>query len=236
MSRTRRAFEAKFRLLLQQCGARRLEQGMDWLVIRAEALAHRQQTPLARALTHVYRETLRRVSRTPGGRVARLWRAAIQPPPASLVTFQCDAGLGGLARWLRATGYEADWMADISDEELLRRGRRDGVVVVTTDSLLLDGRALRDREVLVVWVPPTLKPLEQLALVLDELGLEVKSPRCMKCGGALCPVKKEAVQERIPPRTAKWLDDYFVCERCGQLFWHGTHWRRIQAELEGISS
>jgi uncharacterized protein with PIN domain len=54
----------------------------------------------------------------------------------------------------------------------------------------------------------------------------------MACGGPLRPVAKDSVAERIPPRTARWKDDYFVCERCGRLFWPGTHWERIAARID----
>jgi uncharacterized protein with PIN domain len=53
----------------------------------------------------------------------------------------------------------------------------------------------------------------------------------MACGGALQAVEKASVAARIPPRTARWKDDYFVCGRCGQLFWEGTHWERIRERL-----
>ena len=54
----------------------------------------------------------------------------------------------------------------------------------------------------------------------------------MKCGGTLEAVDKEAMRERIPPRTYRWLDEYFLCQTCGKLFWRGTHWQRIRQRLE----
>jgi uncharacterized protein with PIN domain len=54
----------------------------------------------------------------------------------------------------------------------------------------------------------------------------------MTCGGLLVATPKEEVFERIPPRTAKWLDEYFVCASCDGLFWQGTHWERIAKALE----
>ncbi len=56
----------------------------------------------------------------------------------------------------------------------------------------------------------------------------------MSCGGELHPGDKEALRERIPPRTYRWRDDYFVCARCDKLFWHGTHWRRIVGALAAL--
>jgi uncharacterized protein with PIN domain len=70
-----------------------------------------------------------------------------------------------------------------------------------------------------------------MGLVLRDLVLAPRAPRCMACGGALEAVAKEDVAERIPPRTARWKDEYFVCARCGRLFWPGTHWERIAARI-----
>jgi hypothetical protein len=73
--------------------------------------------------------------------------------------------------------------------------------------------------------------MDQLAHVLRALALPLLDPRCMPCGGVLEAVSKAAVADRIPPRTARWKDDYFVCRGCGRLFWQGTHWERIAARL-----
>ena len=32
-----------------------------------------------------------------------------------------------------------------------------------------------------------------------------------------------------------WLAEYFRCQGCGQLFWHGTHWKDIQEKLSSTS-
>jgi hypothetical protein len=158
---------------------------------------------------------------------------ATVPAPAPAL-FLCDAGLGGLARWLRAAGYEAVWIPDIEDSELLRKARDRQAMILTTDSLLMERRLLRDGVIPALWLPPTLTMLEQLALVFRELGLSVRNPRCMSCGGELRRVEKEAMRERIPPRTWRWVDEYFLCARCDKLFWHGTHWQRIQDRLRQL--
>ncbi|MDB6063977.1 MAG: hypothetical protein JWR26_185 [Pedosphaera sp.] len=143
----------------------------------------------------------------------------------------CDAGLGGLARWLRAAGQEAIWIQDIDDEHLLLEAARLHATILTTDSLLMERRVLREGLIPAVWVSPTLRMLEQLGMVFLELNLDVRPARCMACGGELRQVKKERLRERIPPRTYRWLDDFYECARCSKLFWHGTHWRRIVDRL-----
>jgi uncharacterized protein with PIN domain len=107
-----------------------------------------------------------------------------------------------------------------------------GMVLLTTEAEVLERRLVVTGTLPVVWVPSVLTMREQLRLVVRDLDLEPREARCMTCGGTLVPTAKDAVRERIPPRTAKWLDEYFVCAGCGGLFWRGTHWERIARELE----
>jgi len=221
MSRILKAYETQFRWLLEQAGARRLEQGVQWLVAKARKRSTGDTMPLAQALSRTYEEL-----------AAKPFFSKVRPTPVGLHFF-CDAGLGGLARWLRAAGYEAEWEPDIDDEDLLRLAKEISSTILTTDSMLMERRLLRDRVISSFWLPPALKIPEQLALVFREFGLKMLEPRCMSCGGNLLRANKEELRERIPPRTYRWLDEYFTCARCGKLFWHGTHWRRI---ADGLAS
>lgn len=224
MSRIRKAYQVRFRTLLQAVRARRLEQGVHWLVEAAQGLGTREQLLAAEAFERVYRQ----LAAKPGFR-----RRAPRPSPEG---FWCDAGLGGLARWLRAAGYQAFWRAHIQDEELLREARQAGATVLTTDSLLLERRLLRDQVIPALWLAPALGTSAQLAQVFHEFGLKLRSPRCMNCGGLLQRADKESLRERIPPRTYRWLDEYFLCTQCGQLLWHGTHWLKIQDQLRRLQA
>lgn len=145
--------------------------------------------------------------------------------------FVCDGSLGGLARWLRAAGYEAEWRAGLAGEALLAEGRRRGAVVLTSDHEVFLRRQVKDGRLAALHVPSRDGLPAQLALVVRTFGLEAREPRCTACGGALLPAAKADVQARIPPRTAAWKDEYFTCTGCGQLFWKGTHWDRIRRRL-----
>ena len=223
MSRIRRGYEDRFRALLRQVRARRLEEGVQWLAAKAGNLSASDGISLADALAQVYE------------RLASNKRFQKSPPAPASVRFLCDAGLGGLARWLRAAGYEAAWQPDIDDDQLLHEARSHPATLLTTDAMLMERRLLRDRVIPAFWLPPTLSIPEQLALVFREFGLTVRGPRCMSCGGELHRVPKEALHDRIPPKTYHWLDEFFVCRRCDRLFWHGTHWQRIVAQLSGLA-
>jgi uncharacterized protein with PIN domain len=145
--------------------------------------------------------------------------------------FLCDPSLAGLARWLRAAGYEASLAPGVPGHRLPDEALRRGLVLLTTEAESLDRRIAADGSLVVVWLPSALTMAEQLKMAALDLGLTLREPRCMACGGALVPTPKEDVRPRIPPRTALWKDEYFVCAVCHRLFWRGTHWERIERTL-----
>lgn len=225
MSRIQTAYEHRYRELLQRFGTRRVEQGVNWLLRHAARLREKDMISLPDSLTQVARELAAK-------------RLKTRPPLArdgQKIAFFCDSGLGGLARWLRGSGYETFWEPSIDDYELLQRAQKLSATVLTTDSLLMERAVVRDHFIPALWLPPTLSITEALAFVFHEFGLITREPLCMSCGGELRPESKEALRERIPPKTFKWLDEFFVCSHCGKLFWKGTHWHKIKSELETMA-
>jgi hypothetical protein len=219
-SRIEAGWRDRFRRTLAKVGPRRLAFGVDLLMRRADELASREGIPLGDARLRVHEFTRWRVAR-------RLEKtgACVVDPAAGRDAFACDPSLGGLARWLRAAGYEADVMPT---EQALVAARAQAVAL-TTDTDVLARKEALSRAVL--WIPPGLAPPRQMGLVLRDLGLVARAPRCMACGGPLEAVRKDAVAERIPPRTALWKDEYSLCSRCGRLLWQGTHWERVAAHI-----
>jgi uncharacterized protein with PIN domain len=204
---------------------------VELLVGRAKEAAARRGIPLVRASAELYEFTRIRVER----RLALTGACSLASPTwdrfrMSAPRFACDASLGGLARWLRASGYEAE-IATVAASALCARAQTSGQVLLTSDSHMLDQSAAAHPDLTVLWIPVGLHPWEQLRMTLRDLGLALKEPRCMACGGALVPVAKDEVAARIPPRTARWLDDYALCAGCDHLYWRGTHWDRIAQAL-----
>lgn len=145
--------------------------------------------------------------------------------------FLCDAMLGGLARWLRAAGYEASFDVHIADGVLVRRAVEEGRVLLSSDGGIFERNVVRRGEVSSLFVPRATPPVEQLAFVLRSFELELLDPRCMTCGGYLREVAKNDVASVVPPRSLAAFDRFWVCDACGKPFWHGTHWTRIRAAL-----
>jgi uncharacterized protein with PIN domain len=145
--------------------------------------------------------------------------------------FACDAMLGGLARWLRAAGYDASWHAAGPDRDLIDSARREGRTLLSSDTQLFLRNVVRDGTLAALQLPHNLGTQEQLAFVLDKLRLPLREPRCMACGGPLIELPREQARGRAPPRTFACQERFWECERCRRLFWHGTHWQRIERRL-----
>ena len=225
-------FRRRFRDLLALVRPRRLDFGVDLLLSRARDRSAREGVPAAQALLDLYLFTRQRVAR----RLVVTGACALVQAPwdrfkADPPRFLCDGSLAGLARWVRAAGYEARDAGLLRGDSLLHEAAKHGLVLATSVSDLLDRRLVRDGSVVALWVPTGPEPTDQLALVLADLGLHLREPRCMACGGMLQPAAKDTVAGRIPPRTARWKDDYWVCGTCARLFWQGTHWERIARAL-----
>lgn len=228
VQRILKACRQRLETLARQFGARKPERAVALWMEKARQQSRDQGLPLSQVLVLLDAQLQARWRRYQ-------WRRQGRPlPPTGTWLLYCDAGLGGLARWLWAAGQRAVWCRETDDTRLIQKALRAGAVLLTPDSLLLERRIIRTGRLPTLWVPPTLRVPDQLKLVFEQLALRVAQPRCMRCGGALVPVAKAAVADRIPPRTALWLDQYFLCEDCDGLFWRGTHWQRIRRQLQAL--
>jgi uncharacterized protein with PIN domain len=152
------------------------------------------------------------------------------------VRFLCDAMLGGLAKWLRAAGYDAYYAregTDVSDRTLTAKALAERRVLLTSDGDFLERKPVRDGSVGFLKVPHV-QLEDQLRLVVEHFGLNRRQSRCMVCSGVLDIVSSEAVVGRVPSGVLRDHEDFFVCQECGRVFWHGSHWQRISDRLDRV--
>jgi uncharacterized protein with PIN domain len=48
----------------------------------------------------------------------------------------------------------------------------------------------------------------------------------------LSQVVKDELTGKVPVRTLKAYDEFWICDSCGKVFWRGSHWRNIQATID----
>lgn len=136
-----------------------------------------------------------------------------------------DDMLGRLARWLRGAGIDTAYAGDgpaRDDDEILRRAREEGRIVVTRDQrfpggggdvIVIESRRLDDQLVEVLRHLPGFDPLA------------APFSRCMECNGPVRPVKE------APKAPAGAKGPFTTCADCGRLYWEGSHVDRIRERL-----
>lgn len=142
---------------------------------------------------------------------------------------------GGVARWLRVLGVDASYTPGIDDGELVRQALAERRVVVSSDGKLFERRVFTTGELPGVRLPVGLKLLPQLQFVVRRLNITPGFPRCSLCNGELNAVSRADVGDVVPARSLVWAQEFYRCGDCRQVFWEGTHWRRIHAVLSQLT-
>lgn len=154
-----------------------------------------------------------------------------EAPPDGEWRFVLDCHLGRLAKYLRILGFDTLYDARLHDAELAEASAA-GRFLLTRDRSLLMRRQVAQGALV-----RADDPREQLAWLAGKLGLWAAAAplrRCLRCNALLEPVEKEAVWERIPPKTRLWCEEFVLCPGCGQLYWPGSHFDRMQAWIRSV--
>ena len=145
----------------------------------------------------------------------------LQDRPLRRPAFIADVHLRKLTLLLRLLGLDVLHSNSHTDVELIRISRDEHRILLTRDRVLLKHGDLTHG----YWVR-SVHAQEQAVEVLRRFDLfRQTSPftRCPLCNGLLQQIAKADALDRIPPKTAAWLDNYFECAACKKLYWHGTH-------------
>jgi len=156
----------------------------------------------------------------------------VRPHPLRETRFIADVHLGKLAAYLRMVGFDTVYESRVDDEALALLAAREHRIVLTRDRDLLKRRAVTHG----YFVRETGARL-QLAEVLErfDLGGSVAPfTRCMKCNGRLEDVSAAEVADQVPPLSRRHAAHYRRCARCSQVYWDGSHYRRMQLFIAQI--
>ena len=58
--------------------------------------------------------------------------------------------------------------------------------------------------------------------------------RCMVCNGLVARVDKQAVMDRLEPKTRLYYNDFRQCVDCQRVFWRGSHFDKIEKWLKDL--
>lgn len=152
--------------------------------------------------------------------------------PLRRTAFIADVHLRKLARLLRLLGFDTVHSNVVGDAEIVAQAVENRRIILTRDRELLKHSAVTHG----YWVR-SIEPVEQTREVVRRFDLrnQVKPfQRCVACNGLIVPVDKQDIFPRIPPKTTRWRDDYFICRDCGKLYWRGTHIPNLEKMIERV--
>jgi uncharacterized protein with PIN domain len=129
-------------------------------------------------------------------------------------------------------GFDTLYRNDYSDEELAQISASQERILLTRDKGLL----MRSLVTYGYYVRAT-DPERQVVEVLQRFELfnrVAPFQRCMRCNGLLEPVAKESILDQLPPKTQLSIHEFHRCCECGQIYWRGSHFERMQQFIEDV--
>lgn len=146
--------------------------------------------------------------------------------------FITDGMLGKLTRWLRMLGHDVEYSKFLDDKELIKKVKTENRILLTRDLGLYQRAITQGANAFLVEGDTESKKLANLSKRFDfKLEIDVAVSRCPKCNNPIKLVSKEEVIDRIPKATALYYNEFWKCPSCEQIYWRGSHWKRIEETL-----
>lgn len=147
--------------------------------------------------------------------------------------FLTDGMLGKLTRWLRMLGLDVEYTGSMDDRELIQKAKKENRILLTRDVELYRQAAAKSAEAFLIENPNQTASLANLAKRFNfKLEVSMDASRCPKCNSKIKVVSKADVASKIPSSTSSNYDEFWQCQGCGQVYWRGAHWKRIDKTLE----
>ena len=150
----------------------------------------------------------------------------------SIKRFVADGHLGTLARNLRLLGFDVAYDRQAQDRQLLSMMELEDRALLTCDRRLLMHAIVRHG-----YCPRSQNADDQTIEVIRRFRLfDSITPftRCLRCNAPLQKVVKADVIEKLEPLTKIYYEEFRRCTGCGQVYWAGSHFSKLQQRVENI--
>jgi uncharacterized protein with PIN domain len=150
--------------------------------------------------------------------------------------FIADGMFGKITRWLRIIGYNVKYSRNLCDRDLIVIAKKEKRILLTRDlelfrmsinncvkAFFLEGET--DIEKL-IFLSRNLK----IEITLDEIN-----SRCPKCNNILKRIRKKDVVNILNQKTLKYHEKFWKCNKCGKIYWHGSHWKNIKKTIKSVN-
>jgi uncharacterized protein len=146
--------------------------------------------------------------------------------------FIVDVHLGKLVRNLRLLGFDVAYDRQVQDRQLLQVMASENRALLTRDRRLLMHSVVRHG-----YCPRSQHADTQTIEVVRRFDLFnsiAPFTRCLRCNAPLEKVAKGDVIEQLEPLTKIYYEEFRRCIGCGQIYWAGSHYSKLQKRLEAI--
>lgn len=156
----------------------------------------------------------------------------LRPKPLREMRFVLDVHLEKLARLLRMVGFDALCDMSLDDPDLIEIACKKKRILLTRDkgilknSRVMHGYFVREKD-----------PRKQLLEIMRRFDLKsLVHPltRCLECNGTIHAINKTNTKDKVPLKIFLDTDAFFMCADCQRIYWHGSHYDRMQELIASI--
>ena len=160
--------------------------------------------------------------------------------------FVTDRMLGKLSTWLRILGHDTVYAAAITikkgdkdeDNAIAAFAAREARILLTRDKDLVASARKKGVHCIYMKNDEVMEQLQELLHHSLNINIEPVPLRCSECNARIRKV--EAGEEDMlrdsgyVPTSMIGQWDFWACERCGRIYWEGSHWRDMKERLRQL--
>jgi hypothetical protein len=149
--------------------------------------------------------------------------------------FIADEMNGDVAKWLRIIGFDCLYLTGENlDNKLIEIALSENRILLTSDRELYKRIMRKGGYGIYTQGVDTIEKLKEIfqTLELTQYIGKIKY-RCTNCNTPLKERESNSM-DRIPQRIKEQYKIIFVCEKCGKIYWKGSHWRNITKTLHKL--
>jgi len=185
-------------------------------------------------------DVLNLVKQIPGGKITTYGESARE------LRFVTDRMLGKLSIWLRILGHDTIYAGDITskkgaedeDNTLITFAEHEARILITRDKTLASLAERRGVQCLYIKTDEVMDQLKELYHHNIAINREPRAVRCSECNARIRKVGKgeeDMLREKsYVPTSMIGTWDFWICERCGRIYWEGSHWREMRERLRQL--
>jgi uncharacterized protein with PIN domain len=154
--------------------------------------------------------------------------------------FVFDRMLGRLTRWLRLFGYDTLEIKrqENEDDILLELAKTEGRTLVSRDRMLIKKAVKKGIKAYLIQSSQIMEQLREMQKEFKIL-IEPVMDRCTLCNSIIRRLEPDEMdiiraKEYVYPEMLEKGTEFWLCDKCGQVYWQGKHWENIKERVNEL--